>query len=604
MNMSPFGNRGYKSRAAATPLPLDATLTDFSAGLNLVDSDTSLSTNSAKVLKNMHRDSDGGMSMRWGTKFMFDVSQVVGGDIVEIIDFAGFFVVFTSTGEAAKVSLSTDPVAIWNTTIAAALVGSPTGWVGTTRYIDYTDFKNQLVVCNARDKPILIDDDLTVDYLQDIPTGSNVNVPTGKFCTTVGNYVVIAGIETSPDDIYISAQGTSGTWPGDPAPNDAVSLNVATYAPQANGNIRGLSSFRNFLLVHFAGLTIPLQLGVYDADGNHTPTVADTIPDYGLISHRMVIPLAQEIVFADERGVYSAKRNLFGGALEPSFLSQKITPAYSTDAVDDGSVDRQRTSFAVYNRLEQRIMFFLQRGDVFGAYVFSFVEGLKKAAWSTFSGMNFTCGCVTTQNKVFFANGTKVYQYGNNVFEDEDYSADLIDESGGAWFTSTLYHVDDKRTYGETVYICLTTHTSGNFQEDFANGYWEEYFGDPIEFDWEMPWSDINSRMKKKKITDVHFDTEGIGIFTCDVYVDNLYRNKLTNERVPALEMQFVAGDSTGFGGNGAQPYGGGRRTSDERLFGFPVEFKLAKLRMHGTTRGRLKFSTISILYIRGKYHR
>lgn len=633
MNMSPFGSLGFKSKASQRPVPRDATLRDFGAGLNLVDSDTSLQTNWSKVIKNMNRDADGGMATRWGTCFKFDVSDVVAGNIIEIFDFGGSFICCMDSGEIAKVNLATGAVAIWNDAIAGALVGSPDGWSTGLTLIDYTDFKNQFVICNGVDKPVIIDTDYTVDYLQDIPTGSNIFTPVGKFCTTAGNYTVIAGVESDPDAVYISAAGTSGTWPGDTAPNDAVSINVATYAPQANSRIRGVSSFRNFLLVHFAGLTVPIQLGVYDADGLHTPQVNDVIPDYGVLSHRFIQPLAQEIVFADERGVYTAKRNLFGQALEGRFLSDKITPAYATASVvsaqytllgdEDGAVvvdadlimldgevlttedlDLQLSSFCVYNRLENRIMFFMRLGTQTKVFVFSFIDGLKKPSWSIYEDMAFSCGCLAANNKVYFANGPRIYQYGNGIFLNENYQTDLIADADGQWATATDYVIGDVLEHDDVYYICLANHESGVFADDLAALLWEEYTGRAISFDWELPWSDLNARPVKKKLTQIHFDTQGDGNFSFQAYVDNIYQDYLTGENDPAVEMAFVGGDSLGFGGTGTQPFGGGRRTSDERLWGTPVEFKLLKMRMFGTTKRRLKFTTITILYIMGKYHR
>src|SRR5690606_41917917 len=67
-----------------------------------------------------------------------------------------------------------------------------------------------------------------------------VYTPIGKYGTTVANYAVIAGVASDPGEIYISSTGTSGVYPGDGAPNDSVSINVATYAPETNGVIIGL----------------------------------------------------------------------------------------------------------------------------------------------------------------------------------------------------------------------------------------------------------------------------------------------------------------------------------------------------------------------------
>lgn len=620
MSLSPFHNIKYRTQVGRPSSLKDATFKDFSAGLNVIDSDTALQTNWSKVLKNMHRDTDGGMSLRFGTKFKFDVADTLAGTVLDVVFFAGHFLVITTGGEIAKVDPETyTKTAIWTGAIANALPGTPAGWSASLTTIDTTDFKNELIVLNGIDKPIIIANDLTVTYLQDIPTGSNVYTPIGKFCTTVGNYVVIAGIPGAEDEIYISAAGASGTWPGDPAPNDAVSINIATFAPQVNSNIKGISSFRNFLLVHFAGLTVPVELGNYDG-AVHTPRVGDVIPDYGLLSHRFFTPLAQEIVFADERGVYSAKRNLFGSALEANFLSQKITPLYATstilgeqysvvtdentvtlvdennEALSDTAVAGSITdaSFCVYNRLEQRIMFFVRVGFSIKAYVFSFAEGLRKGAWSIFEGMDFVCGCSDSNNKVYFARGTQVFQYGNNVFEDEDYSADEIDGYDSAWATATSYVIGDRVLQNGIVYECIDPHTSGTFATDLAADYWQSFDGYSIEFDWELPWNDANARMLKKRLTHIHFDAKGTALFNAQVFTDNIYQDDI-DQYDPALELEFGANNATGVDI---------RTTADERFWGFPCEFKLFKLRIYGETTGRLKFETITLLYDKGSYFR
>ena len=45
-------------------------------------------------------------------------------------------------------------------------------------------------------------------------------------------------------------------------------------------------------------------------------------------------------------------------------------------------------------------------------------------------------------------------------------------------------------------------------------------------------------------------------------------------------------------------------RTKDERTFGFPVEFKKAKLRIHGIATAGLKITSINLFYMMGKYRR
>lgn len=554
---TPFGQVGYKSAAGSAPQLAEATLRDFSGGLNLVDSDATIKSNYAKVLTNMHRDQDGGMSMRWGTRFFVDVSDVVAGSIVEQTYFNDRLIVFMDSGEIASVDADGTKTAIWNSTIASALPGAPSGWSTGLVSIDFSEFKSDLNVTNGVDKPIFINKSFEVKYLQDLATGSNIYVPIGRFITTVANYNVIAGVSATPNELHISSKGAAGTFAGDPDPNDGTSINIGAYAPAAGGDLRGISSFRNFLLVHFAKQTVPVELGIYDTDGNHTPKPVDVIPDFGIISHRMGVALNQDFVFADENGVHTAKRNIFGGALEASSLSDKIVSAFAGETPFT-QADRYK-SFSVYNKLERRVMFFLYVDGEWFIWVLSFEGELKRLAWSQFTGWDFTCGCLSSRSRIYLAKGTKIYLYGNSTFPDEAFTSDFIDDPA--------------------------------VTEPVA-----------ISFDWELPWSDISARMRKKQIKYLGIDTEGTATFSVAAFIDNFYK-KHDGSYDPIVQLDYVAGDSPGYGA-GDQPYGGGRRAKDERSWGFPLEFKKFKLRIFGTSKGRLKISTITILYKASGYHR
>ena len=203
---------------------------------------------------------------------------------------------------------------------------------------------------------------------------------------------------------------------------------------------------------------------------------------------------------------------------------------------------------------------------------------------------------------MFLSKGTKIYQYGNGVFEDEDYTADMIGDYDSVWTTATAYVAGDKVLHDGEVYEVLEDHTSDDFTADLAAELLILYEGEPITFDWELPWSDISARMRKKQVRYIGMDTEGTARFNVQCFVDNFYK-KQNGDYNPAVETSFVAGNSPGYGG-GDQPYGGGRRAIDERLWCFPLEFKIFKMRIYGSSRGRLKFSTLTILYKRGNYHR
>jgi hypothetical protein len=70
--------------------------------------------------------------------------------------------------------------------------------------------------------------------------------------------------------------------------------------------------------------------------------------------------------------------------------------------------------------------------------------------------------------------------------------------------------------------------------------------------------------------------------------------------------MDFVGAENAGYGGEayGDSAYGGGRRTRDERTFGFNTKFKLLKLRIIGSTRFKLRIISVSLAYLHGSIRR
>jgi len=592
-------------RTIRAPELQPATISDFGGGLNVVDNDTTMKSRYAKILKNWNKNTDGSMSVRWGTQFKFDIGGQVAGDMIELIYFSRHLIAVTSEGEIAKVEYDTGSVTpIWNDAIAGALVGAPDGWtpglaVGS---IDSTEFKGNLIICNGLDKPLIINSDLEVDYLQDPALGTNIFTPIGRYCTTVSNYCVIAGIEAEETDIYVSSQGTSGVWFGDADPNDAVVFSIASYVPQNSGRIIGLGSFRNYLLVAFEGSIVVVELGQYVADA-HVPKVQDNIVSHGVVSHRTMISTRQDFVMADVLGWHSAFKNNYG-LIDTKPLSELINPSYiaAVPTTDAGRVQ----SFSVRNGLEGRIMTFLatDTGPVTG-YVLtsSDREKIKEPAWNTIEGWAWTCGCSTERGRVFFGVGTKIFLYGNSEYPGEGFTADFVNEYDGDWQSSVGYNVGDRVEYDNVVYIAVEAHISDNFELDLSAGYWQVYAGDEIEFDWELPWTDINARARKKFLQYIQMDTRGAAAFEACVYVDNFYTHPVTGLDSPQLILGFVGGDAPGYGG-GDQPFGGGRRTKDERPWMSPGQFKILKLRFRGSSRQALRVQTVTILYHMGTYKR
>lgn len=595
MTLSAFGKSKFSVRP---PQYTPATISDFSGGLNLVDNDVTMKTKYATVLKNVERDIDGSMGLRFGTAFKYDVTGVVTGTIVDFAYFRQSMIVVTTTGQICRVNEAGSIIKIWDDAIAALLPGAPDGWNTGFASVSFHEFKGSLLIHNGQDKPLIVDKNFDVEYLNDPSTGSNINVPTGKYGTTVGNYAVIAGIASATGDVYISNTGTSGVWVGDPDPNDGISMALGAYAPQTTGDIIGLGSFRNTLFVFFEGALVILELGVFE-EGKHTPKVQDTILENGIINNRTKVATKTDFIFADMLGVFSALRNSFG-LMETKLASELIDPAYQVTSPFEA--DERTKAFSVLNRNENRFMIFMPDGDDMLVWSMSFKEGIKQPAWSRYEGWSFTAAAATEKGRVFFAKGTKLYQYGNSVFPDEEFSADFVGEYDSVWTTTTAYVVGDRVLEDGVVYIALLDHTADVFADDLDADRWTVYEGEDIEFDWELPWSDIGKRANKKGMRYIQADTEGTATFNIDVFVDKYYKN-VDGEYDPAVTMRFVGGSSGGYG-NLDQPYGGGRRMGDERPWGLPSDFKIIKLRVRGTTKKPLRVFTITLFYLTGTLRR
>ena len=534
-----------------------------------------------------------------------------GTEIIELAYLGTRLIAFTDEGEAVSIDSSFNIYELWNEGLAQRETGAPNGWSNTFTLITTTEIRGSLVACNGVDKPIEITEDFETRYLQDLANGNNTNVPIAQFCTTVSDYLILAGIEDEESVIYIGSKGTVGVFPGDPAPNDSLSFNLGSYVPTDSNDIRGLSTFRNQLYVHFLSATVKVILGEYDADDNHVPNPDDTLANFGIVAHRCAIPVVNDLLFADVTGVNTIKRNLLSDITEPDRLSELIAPEYQAQVSTIGQANLQDQIFAVHDRLAGKYMLFVPTGvdNNLRAFVLTFNESMKIKAWSEFTGWDWKCATASALGRVYFARDTRIYQYGNGAFSGEDYSGDFKLEFDDQWANMTAYTAGDRiqDTTDNSVWLCLEDHTSaaaGTFEADRdANiTYWEEYEGEAIDIDWELPWMDFGTRTKIKRLGFVRYDTQGTAQFTVSVFADNIYLDVNSNYD-PALSLSFVGGDSPGYGG-GDQPYGGGRRTIDERLWSHPVKGMLFKFRLSGATTKPLRVISISSLYSEGKYGR
>ena len=221
--------------------------------------------------------------------------------------------------------------------------------------------------------------------------------------------------------------------------------------------------------------------------------------------------------------------------------------------------------FAVYKKRDAEYMLFVPNNDVLAsttetvAFVFKYIPSLKITSWSRYTGWNWSCACSSLLGRIFYMKGKKLYVQGA---PEELIFADRIDDPD----------IDDPET------------------------------GDAINWVWELPWSDLRERVKSKTTKYIKFDTQGTAQFLASMFIDNKYLDA-DNNLDPALSINFTGGSSPGFGG-GDQPFGGGRRTSDERLWNWPTKFNIMKLRFEGATKKDLRFVAIALYYTIGSIRR
>lgn len=536
------------------------TLRGFGGGWNVLDDDMNLSFKYSTRAENVYMDNDGVARVRQGTTLFANCLAYfsTAASIVEMWYYNEALVVVGSNGEILKVLGDGTISRIWDAAIAAALLGAPSAW-SATEFASAADFNGHLIICNGIDKPLDIDKNFIVEYLQDAATGTNINIPICKYVVSFERYLCMAGDPLRPDRIHISAKDAAGTWFGDPPPNDATRIDVGSVLPGAS-TIRGLSVFRGNLVVMFAEGLIFGQLGTYNASGSHTPSFDDGISGYGSIAHRSAIPFGDDGLFLDLEGVPSIKRTALSTSFKPERPSGLIDPEIKATIAALSFAALEDRVFAVHNRADGQYMVFIPNAELLAnttetlAYVYNYRPMLGQDNWSRFRGWNFTCGARSLSGRVFFGDkNAKIWLYGT---ETDEVNSDYIDLVSPA----------------------------------------SDPVGVPITFDWELPWLDFGNRAVTKRSKYLELDTRGASEFAVHMYVDNFIDSD-------TLYMEFSGGEQGLFGG-GPQPFGGGRNTAIKKHFGWPSKFKIAKLRFTGSADAQLAFVSITMHYQTGGINR
>lgn len=534
----------------------------------------------------------------------FSYNTFNGSRIINGTYFIDKLVLVSDIGEICLVDGEGNLSIVFNSNIANIInPEQPGGWHNTTS-VCFAVFNGILTIWNGLDKPLAVDltnSKIPCNYLVDTGTMSNSYVPIAKYAIAFNHYLVVGNIYDEEEGKYvtdrlcISAKDSIGTFYtglSTDTGNDAVNIDLGTIISSNSQTIKGLSRYRNQLVVGFDDVTVFGTLGdyveteekvgdEYVKHSNHIPKFEDVIDNHGCISNRTFASISSELICLDYSGLPNFRRGNLTAQVVPKRISEKIAPELyqSYIKLDENVIEDQ--IFGIINPKENQYLLFIPNNSDYSsiteticyAYTLnSATSSVSDGAWSKFIGWNFDYGITSALNTVFLGKGKKLYVLGSI---DNPYYADYIDDP--------LYPAENK----------------------------EDTKGKAIDFIWEFPWADFGDRSAIKKSRYLALSTTGTAKFNIDFFVDYIYKDRMTDELLPSLSMDFVAGDSYGYGnGNsptenlGNQLYGGGRRTNTEFLFAWTTKFKIGKFRISGSTKYKLNINSITLYYLRGNIRR
>jgi len=577
-----------------------ATARDFSGGLNYTDSEFNLASKYAVSGYNMVPDDNGSLSVRWGTRL--HVNTFSANRIVALDYFYKYLIAVHADGTITATDAAGTVTQVWNTAVAVSLPGQPSAWKATTQ-ATFAQFLGGLIVANGTDKPILITTSLTAQYLQDLGSGSNINTPICKYVIIHSNYVVMAGDANAPGKLYISNVGTSGTWIGDPAPNDAITFDVYKYTSDSLGEITGLASFRGRLIVFFSEYIVTVKLGSYSSASTpvHTPAVDDIIESFGAVSHRGIINTGDSLFFLDFTGISQVRQATLTTQLTPTRVSTLIDNKLQRAMATLPKATLQQGAYAVYDKRESRLFWVIPSSADTNpaniARVFVLCKFSSKYAWTEYTGWNFQAGAVTTEGRLFFASSRYIYRHGSA------YEPVLSDYEGVVAYNGTAQ--DKNPVYVNDVY-CDTSQ-----------------LGQGIPFYWELPQNILGDRVLWKSLHYITSDTQGASRFTAQFYLDDLKKRPATRGTpwsdatyfsdgagwadqsmyAPDSTIEFTGGDRGALNTTVTTVSSGYRPTDNMGLYAVYGRFRFFKLALTGTSWSHLRIVSISLYYQTGNIY-
>jgi hypothetical protein len=260
--------------------------------------------------------------------------------------------------------------------------------------------------------------------------------------------------------------------------------------------------------------------------------------------------------------VISIQETLLGNTFKPVRVSEIITTELAGAIVAAGKARWQKI-WHLYDRRQGRYNLYVPDaiGDTYTIYTYLRQDAKKIAGWWKSTGMDFGTGFRDSFDRLYGCFGNQILRIGDDL--------------------DPIY--DDA--------------------------------GKPIPWVWELPWMDFKSRLDLKQARYIQMETKGDGDFNLSLFTDYIFQDvsgvinfvgeidEFNIPLLPNMNINFQGGNTPGYG-VGTQPFGGGRRTNDPRMFAWTARFKVAKIRLTGSTTEKLGFVSFSIAYQRGSIRR
>ena len=318
-------------------------------------------------------------------KYTINPYNIIGTMIINGTYFIDKLILVTDRGEVLAVDGEGNVQILFNSTIDLSLNydvnRSDYGWHDTTS-VCFTVFNGILTVWNGIDRPLAVD--LTnkkypCNYLIDNGTLTNDFIPRAKYAIAFNHYLVAGNVYDENEGRYITDRlcisakdciGTFYTGLSQDLGNDAVNVDLGTIISANGQNIKGLSRYRNQLVIGFDDVSVFGTLGDYieteeEINGvtttiqNHKPKLDDVINNHGCISNRTYNAMSSELICLDYSGLPNFRRMNLSNLVVPKRISDKIAPELYQSFINLPENVIEDKIFGVNNPKENQYLLFI-----------------------------------------------------------------------------------------------------------------------------------------------------------------------------------------------------------------------------------------------------